>query len=235
MGRDPRIRAVIFDAVGTLLHLREPVGETYAREAAAHGAPIPASRLQEAFGRVFDSVETPVGRPGESPEAVAARERQAWREIVRRTFRAADQALPPRDEGALFEALWRHYGRPEAWALAPGAEAALDALAAEGRRLAILSNFDQRLHPLLEAFGLAGRLAAVVLPADAGAAKPDRRIFDVCLQRLGVAAREAVYVGDHAIHDVKASRAAGLHAIDVGGLATLAELPAHLNALEEDA
>jgi putative hydrolase of the HAD superfamily len=235
MGREPRIRAVIFDAVGTLLHLREPVGATYARFAAARGARIPASRLEEAFRRVLAATPLPAPEPGEGSAQAAARERAGWREIVRRSFRAADQSVRVDDEDALFDALWTHYAQPEAWTVAAGAEDALDALAASGRVLAVLSNFDQRLRPLLAALGLRGRFRAVVLPADAGAAKPDRRIFEVCLDRLGVPGPRAVYVGDHAVRDVKAARAAGLHAIDVAGSATLAGLPGRVDALEEDA
>lgn len=235
MGRAPRIRAVIFDAVGTLLHLREPVGATYARFAEAHGARIPASRLEEAFRRILAQAPPSRPAPGEPLEAAAARERAAWRQVVRGTFRAADQSVRVDDEDALFDALWAHYARPDAWTLAPGTREALDALAASGRALAVLSNFDQRLPPLLDALGLRARFDAVVLPADAGAAKPDRRIFEVCLARLGLPASRAVYVGDHAVRDVKAARAAGLHAIDVGGSATLAGLPGRVDALEEDA
>ena len=50
-----------------------------------------------------------------------------------------------------------------------------------------------------------------------------------------VSGPQAVYVGDHAVRDVKAARAAGLHAIDVAGSATLAGLPGRVDALEEDA
>lgn len=235
MASPGRIRAVLFDAVGTLLHLREPVGETYARLAARHGAPLPASRLEEAFGRILASAEPVVGRPDEPRAEGLARERAAWREIVRRTFRAADQTRLPRDFDGLFDALWHHYAGADAWRLAPGAREALDALEAGGRRLAIVSNFDQRLRAVLEALGLRERFAAVVLPLDAGAAKPDPRIFDACLQRLGLAACEAVYVGDHAVRDVEASRAAGLHAIDVSGSATLEGIPALVAALEAEA
>ena len=226
-----RMRAVLFDAVGTLVHLREPVGITYARLAAVQGVSIPASRLEEAFGRVLASAPPNV-HPGCTPAALEARERAWWRERVRETFRTAAPGVPLPDFERLFEALWHHYARAAAWRLAEGVQEAFRALR-EGRALAVLSNFDHRLRPLLRELGLGAHLAAVVLPADAGAAKPDARIFRVALGRLGIAAEQAVYVGDHARQDVAASRAVGMHAIDVGGLATLAELPARVAILEE--
>ena len=71
-------------------------------------------------------------------------------------------------------------------------------------------------------------LDIVVLPADAGAAKPDGRIFRVALEALGLAPNETAYVGNDAEVDVAAARAAGLRAVDVGALATLLDLPQRL-------
>ena len=46
-----------------------------------------------------------------------------------------------------------------------------------------------------------------------GVEKPDPRIFRIALERAGVAATEAVYVGDLYSIDVVGARAAGLSAI----------------------
>ena len=57
-GTSHPIRAVCFDAAGTLLHLAEPVARTYARIAQAHGvaidAPTIARRFPEAFAAQWD-------------------------------------------------------------------------------------------------------------------------------------------------------------------------------------
>ena len=227
------IQAVVFDAAGTLIRTRETVGETYHRAAARHGVEVPASRLDEAFGRVFAAAEPNV-HPGETLLRSAELERAWWWEIVRGTFRAADGMVIFDDFEAYFDELWTFYGTTEAWELMPGAREALDALAERGLMLAVLSNFDQRLRPLLRGFDLHERFEAVTLPADAGAAKPERQIFDVCLKRLGIANHHGVYVGDQAEEDLRASKTAGLHPIDVGSLATLAELPARVEALEKE-
>jgi putative hydrolase of the HAD superfamily len=99
---------------------------------------------------------------------------------------------------------------------------------------AIVSNFDQRLQEILEGLGLHEFFDIVMLPASAGAVKPDARIFHLALERLGRRASEAVYVGDDHDHDLVGARAAGLRAIDVRALATLAELPRRLEALNRE-
>ena len=51
---------------------------------------------------------------------------------------------------------------------------------------------------------------------------------------LGDPSGRTVYVGDRAIEDVAGALGAGLLPIPVGSLATLAELPARIDALEQE-
>ena len=71
------IRAVLFDAHGTLIELAEPLGETYARIAAAHGVRVSAWRIGDAFRRVLAAAE-PAVFPDAAPEAILALEREWW-------------------------------------------------------------------------------------------------------------------------------------------------------------
>ena len=233
MGEARRIiLAVVFDVVGTLLLPREAVGETYARLAREHGVALPPARLGDAFSRVFAAAKPNV-HPGATLASAAERERDWWRDRVRETFRAADGMARFDDFDAFFARVFSHYAAAAAWRVLPGVEAGLDALAARGLRLGVLSNFDQRLRGLLPALGLHERFEVVTLPADAGAAKPEAAIFDVCLKRFGLAAPRVLYVGDRAVEDVAAARTAGLHALDVGSLPDLSALPAAIDRIEE--
>ena len=230
------MRGVLFDATGTLIQLREPVGTTYSRMARDFGVVLPAARLNEAFGRVLGRAP-PMVFPGESSDRAIELERRWWRELVRATFRAADSTLRPGDFrggfDACFDALFRHFAGGRAWAAAPAAAEALAALRDRGRATGIVSNFDHRLHGILEEVGLTPLLDVVIRPSDAGAAKPDRRIFAVALEHLGIPPSAAVYVGDDDARDLAGARSAGLHAIDIASLATLADLPGQIDALDD--
>ena len=222
-----RLRAVLLDAAGTLIHLREPVGESYARIAREHGVDVPGWRVDDAFRRVLRA----------APPMLAAdddRERAWWRDIVRATFRAADQMQHFADFDACFAALFGHFARSDAWRVADDAPAALETLRRAGRRVAVASNFDHRLPALLAGLGLARDLDLVWLPRDAGVAKPDPRFFLAACERLEVAPAEAVAVGDDPALDLEPARRAGLCAIDVASLASLGALPARIDALERE-
>jgi putative hydrolase of the HAD superfamily len=93
----------------------------------------------------------------------------------------------------------------------------LDALERAHRHytLAALSNGNADLRRIG-----AGRLFDIVLSAESvGRAKPDPAMFEHALAAAGVAADEAVHVGDHPEHDVLAARTAGLHAVWANPLA----------------
>jgi putative hydrolase of the HAD superfamily len=153
---------------------------------------------------------------------------------VRATFRAADQMQPFKNFEACFEAIYQYYARPDAWVAAPESIPTLTALRAGGRRLAIASNFDHRFNEVFAGLGLTGHFDLIWLPSCGGVAKPDPRFFTGACERLGVAPGAAVMVGNDLQNDLEASRAAGLRAIDVASLASLAALPDRLDALERE-
>ena len=65
----------------------------------------------------------------------------------------------------------------------------------------------------LAASGLESRFASTVISGELGIGKPDARIFDRALHELGVAAGDAVMVGDSLERDVAGARAAGLRSV----------------------
>lgn len=224
------LRAVLLDAAGTLMDLRETVGETYARYALRHEVTLSPARLQDAFERFLAAAET--APKLESTLAAAAwAERAWWRGVVRGTFRAADGTARFRDFESFFTELYAYYGTGKAWALRPGVADGLAALRESGIRVGLVSNFDHRLPQILEDLEILELLDSVVLPSNSGVRKPEAGAFHTALARLEVAPDEAIYVGDDPRVDLDAARACGLRAVDVEKIGSWAELPARLRAL----
>ena len=81
-------------------------------------------------------------------------------------------------------------------------------------QLAIVSNGRPALQfAAIETLGIAAFFKAIALSQIEGFAKPDRRIFHLTLDRLGVAAQEAVFIGNHPYEDIQGAQQAGLRAI----------------------
>jgi putative hydrolase of the HAD superfamily len=96
----------------------------------------------------------------------------------------------------------------------PGAQALLTAARREGWRVAIVTN-NLRAEQLqkMESCGFTGDVDELVTSEEVGVSKPDRRIFEVALERLGVDPSQAVMLGDGWATDVEGARACGIRAV----------------------
>ncbi len=82
-------------------------------------------------------------------------------------------------------------------------------------RTAMVTNRSATIEPLLARFGLGAHFDAVVGLRDVARPKPAPDMIELCLERLGVKASQAVYVGDSPT-DGQAARAAGVFFIGIG-------------------
>ncbi len=145
-------------------------------------------------------------------------ERGFWRSFVQEVFRRVGGGDLP--EG-LLEELVIHFHRQESWSLYPEVLEVLAALRGQGLKLFVVSNWDSTLPALLDRLDLTRHFDGVVVSALVGSSKPAREIFDTALALAGVAAHEALHVGDSPSEDYEGARNAGLPALllDRAGLA----------------
>ena len=117
------------------------------------------------------------------------------------------------DATMLAEAVYEQFGDPSRWMAYADVAPAFERLRERGLALGIISNWDRRLESILAGLGLTDMLDSVVSSAAVGLHKPDPRIFEHACASLGVAACEAVHVGDHHYADVLGARAAGMQPV----------------------
>lgn len=207
-GRLSKLRAVTFDAGGTLLYPHPSVGGIYAEAARRHGVVADAGAMENGFRRAWvachhDDVVAAAGNVSQ---------RDWWRELVFRTLEMAGVAMPDRE--AYFHELYELFARPEVWRLFPDAVETLTAVRRRGLKVGLLSNWDHRLRPVLEGLGLMPLLDAVTISCEVGAEKPDPKIFRVAWSALGVAhGEEVLHVGDSYRDDVRGALAVGMDAV----------------------
>ena len=133
-----------------------------------------------------------------------------WQRVVAAARPAV--ALDPGDLAWLIAAdvaSWSVY-HDEVWALAARSRAA-------GGRTALLSNSGPEVMARVRAdHPLEARFDAVVISCEVGLAKPDPRIFRLCLERLGLPADAALFVDDRA-DNVEAAAGVGLQTLQFEG------------------
>ena len=159
------IRAILFDAGGTLIHID---GE---RVCGAAGLPFEPPRFRAAESAAVAAVRTFMLEKRDSKDA----ERVVFYFDHMLTGLGLADAEARREAGSRVAAEHRRanlWSRPGA-----GAVETLAELAARRYRMAVVSNADGRVRALLEAAGVTPWLEFVVDSAEVGLEKPDPRIF----------------------------------------------------------
>jgi putative hydrolase of the HAD superfamily len=100
----------------------------------------------------------------------------------------------------------------------PDVDETLAALKKKGMRLAIISNAFPNQRVKLRGLDLEKYFENIILSSEVGFPKPDRRIFEVALAKLGVAPEESLYVGDSYEKDIVGAKNAGMKAVLVDRL-----------------
>jgi putative hydrolase of the HAD superfamily len=228
MPRRPQIQAVTFDVGGTLIEPWPSVGHVYADVAARHGWPrISAEMLNRNFRSAWRALENFNHTPAE------------WSALVDAAFANLIDTPPSR---IFFDDVYNRFSEAGAWRVFDDVLPALGALAARGLKLGVISNWDDRLLPLLDRLGLRRHFEAITISCDVGAPKPDPAIFaraaaDLCLPPVAI-----LHVGDSEEADELGAQRAGFHAVRLrrgaerggpGSIKSLGDLEAVVDAVNE--
>lgn len=200
------IKAVFFDAAGTLITPVRPVGQTYTLLAKNYGVEVSSFEISERFRTCF-AASPPLTFGPVSTESIEQLERDWWKKLVHCVFQPLGrfEQFDP-----FFTELFSYFARPEAWTLYPDVLETLSALQERGLALDVISNFDSRLIDILEGLGMAGSFEEVFISSRVGHAKPARQIFEAALKRHNLAPGEAMHVGDSEENDLYGAANAGL-------------------------
>lgn len=187
----PRVKAVLFDLDDTLID-----------DSASYALSI--RRLCDDFGfnrdalhAAYNALSPPYWGAGD----LAAEREALWREALGGCGYDTSLAAEVRDRYLQL--------RVETSAPLDGVGAVLAELSAS-YRLGVITNGGGDIQPArLAHAGLAGYFEAIVTSSDVDAGKPDRRIFEHAMQRLGVSPTETWVVGDSPDSDVAGALAVG--------------------------
>ena len=224
----PRFKAVLFDVGGTLVEDRD--FSEYESIAEQIGLRTEAEAIGEAVRWADASLDGPGPRP--VPE-------EYWGRVL---ARSSGSEVPGSLARRFVERLER---LPRVAHLFSDVRRTLERLAAEGRRLGVVSNSrsEAGLRETLGASGILGYFEALVSSGSEGVAKPDPEIFRRAVRRLGLGVHEAFYVGDLAYTDARAAARAGLGSVwlnregtgfgsDPPVISSLSELPRWVARIE---
>ena len=169
---------------------------------------VPVERFTQAYWRHRRSYD--LGLPA----------REYWRRVA--SDLSIDGDPPAADLIAIDVASWMSF-REEMWQLAAVARAA-------GIRTAVLSNGIREVLAQLDVERpLPAHFDVVVISCDVGCAKPDPRIYQITLDRLGVAPADALFVDDRA-ENIEGARQLAIETLHFTGPERIDELKSRIGA-----
>lgn len=200
-----RFRAVFFDVGETLVHPIPSFAELFSTILAREGHPRDPEDVAGA-SRVVLQRFSHAARGNTLWTTTPERSRDFWGDVYERMLTALD--LPTGN--GLGDTLYREFTTLANYALFDDVPGALTALTESGVTLGIVSNFEAWLDDLLVALEVRERFGVRVISGWEGMEKPDPRIYELALERAGVAPEEAAFVGDNPEFDIDPPAALGL-------------------------
>jgi putative hydrolase of the HAD superfamily len=194
------LQAVSFDVGGTLIDPWPSVGHVYASVAAEAGLPAYDPAVLNAQ---FIAAWQAKGSFDYS--------RMAWARLVVRTFGGSERDFGL--ETPFFERLYDRFTQASAWKVYPDVFPTIEALRRRGLRLAVISNWDDRLRTLLYNLALGKWFHAIEVSGESGLHKPAPAIFERAARALDVPPEFILHVGDSRREDLEAARSAGFQAL----------------------
>lgn len=187
-----KIKAILFDLVGTLIYPKDPVGYVYANVARSFGFETDYLKLDNAFYEIIQGEVKPAGDEGV--------EKNWWRNVVLKIFNLCGYDLKDKFD-VVFEEIFKTFSRKCAWAVYPEVIPVLGKLSggvcyAKPLQLGLISNFDSRLEIVLKELELFKYFHCLAYSGKVGFSKPSPQIFQYTLKELGVVPEETLYIGD---------------------------------------
>src|SRR5262245_7637375 len=191
------LRAVTFDVGGTLLEPWPSVGQVYATVAGEHGfANLQPEILNRRFADAWQAKKD------------FNHSQAAWRKVVDATFTGLVT-----DTETFFPELYKRFGQAASWRMFDDVVPCLERLKQRGLMIGIISNWDERLRPLLEALRLAQSFDTIVISCEHGCCKPSHQIFGRARDLLALPPSAVLHVGDNVEDDFAGARAVGFNVL----------------------
>jgi putative hydrolase of the HAD superfamily len=199
------IKAVAFDAVGTLIYPQPSVAEAYQSAIQRHcGVEIDTDSVKQTVHRSLKARSL-----GDDLRTDEAAEHRFWADLVR--------DLCPDSPGfqTCFDELFEHFSRGASWRCFPDVAETLASLADMGIPLVIASNFDNRLNRVCDEMDELSAVNHRIISSLIGWRKPATQFFQILADELNLPAQQILFVGDDLVNDVQGALNAGMQAAQI--------------------
>jgi len=181
--------AIFFDAGHTLLYPKVSVGAVYADIARQFGVISSADQLDDGFRSAWKQMKIAAADEPQRDD------KQWWKKVVHCSWSGFGplEQLPFDD---YFEIVYSEFARPERWSVYPDVRKILAWICDRNIRCGIISNWDERLRPVLVGHSLLEYFDPIIISAEQGESKPSPKIFRIAESQTGAGVDSYWLVGD---------------------------------------
>ena len=195
------LKGILLDAEGTFLHIYPSVGHVYSYILQKHGYKTDPQQINKAFFKIWQKEQT------RKKETISRESNyQFWKNIF---LNATNEVVKLEDPEMVFEECYNEFSKKKWWQLAPNFLEALKTWNQEGLKIAVVSNWDERLIKLLDEFNIRDLFHALIISTEVGLEKPDPEIIKLACKKIDIEPSQAVMIGDNLDLDYEAAKAAG--------------------------
>jgi putative hydrolase of the HAD superfamily len=200
--------AIMLDAGGTLWDMKPSVSELFLRMLKESGSRVSKERLRESIrkaDRHFDE---------DFAQLDGVHEEDFWKKYDRFVLKDLDLEIKPDVFSKKLSSEYRHVvSKVESWVEYSDAHPFLRDLRKRDMKVGLVSNATDLTRRVLKNLEMDKYFDFVVLSAEVGARKPNKRIFTIAAKEAGASPSRCLFLGDKLAVDVKGASNAGMNAV----------------------
>lgn len=225
-----RLKLITFDAKDTIICMKKSAGRLYGEVASLYGVSIQESdikRMESSFGSCFNHVSTlypNYGNGSQMDQPVSTGVTQPgqitllrwWSMVIESVFKSADVKVQPDVLNQICIHSFKSFASSDCWNVKGDALQDLTRIRRikPELKMAVVSNGDERLRPLLIHLGLEHLFDFIIDSHTCKCEKPSKEIFETALALAGLDDPSlALHVGDDILTDYNGARDAGWNAL----------------------
>ncbi|RME92383.1 MAG: HAD family hydrolase [Candidatus Hydrogenedentota bacterium] len=201
---------ISLDAMGTFLHLKQPLADLYNQHILSLGGnPLSTEQVKEIWRKSYESM------PKEVVHKKQDRYRSGfWKILTKNLSKEANITKPD----LLYNKLMKYFIEPEIYSVEKSFDSFIQKAQQKQVPVIVLSNWDKRLPIVLKRLNVLGFFSLVITSEEAGFEKPSPAIFAYAEKKLKekkivFSSNTIIHVGDRIIDDCEGALAAGWKAI----------------------
>lgn len=200
---------VVFDADDTIYTFSESIPSIFKRHIDTHNVDSCEKHIENKIMQIIYGKDV----PGSGKHNDYAMDKQVAYDFWRDLYLEVASEYTNESATESYDGLYDYYAKAESRTLSPHFLTFINRLRECGKTLGVMSNFDSRVHNVVEELGVTSQVDFIYSSCDIGYRKPGVKFFSTIAEKYNFNPKDIVYIGNNQEEDFYAAREAGWNSI----------------------